>query len=155
MRFARDWVPVLLWMGAIFYGSSRPTLPGPLGQQDPMGELLRAAIHIAEYAVLSALTYRAAMGTAVGRDLALAWSSPHFGRSPDARLLIAVLAISFGYALFDELHQSFVPGRCFSLVDLGLDAVGIVGGVSLASRWRGWLARPSGGGAGPDPNRQV
>lgn len=155
MRFVRGWVPVLLWMGAIFYGSSRPTLPGPLGQQNPTGELLRAAIHIAEYAVLSALTYRAATVTAGRRDTAPAWCGPHLGQSQDVRLVVAILAISFGYALFDELHQSFVPGRCFSPADLGLDAVGIVGGMSIAPRWRGWLARLAGRGANSGPHRQL
>jgi len=35
------------------------------------------------------------------------------------------------YALFDEIHQMFVPGRAFQLFDLSLDAVGIILGLGI------------------------
>ena len=55
----RDWLPVLLWMAAIFWGSSRSTLPGPWGSREPWSNALGMATHMAEYAILAALTYRA------------------------------------------------------------------------------------------------
>ena len=46
-----------------------------------------------------------------------------------------VFPVIFGgcmlYALSDEFHQLFVPGRAFQLSDLGLDAVGISAGLLL------------------------
>lgn len=42
----------------------------------------------------------------------------------------AVLSIlfSFLYAVTDELHQLFVPGRAFQLIDLAVDLTGIIVG---------------------------
>jgi len=34
--------------------------------------------------------------------------------------------ICFIYACTDEIHQYFVPGRAFELVDIGLDTLGSV-----------------------------
>jgi VanZ family protein len=33
--------------------------------------------------------------------------------------------ISFGYAITDEIHQLYVPGRAFQLIDLTVDLLGI------------------------------
>lgn len=45
------------------------------------------------------------------------------------------LAFSFLFALSDEIHQYFTPGRSFQLSDLGLDmcgvAIGCAGGIVL------------------------
>ena len=39
--------------------------------------------------------------------------------------LLCVL-FSFGYAITDEIHQIFVPGRTFQLIDLTVDLGGII-----------------------------
>jgi len=135
-------------MAAIFYGSSRPTLPGPLADRTVWGDLLRGAVHVTEYAILAVLTYRAAVVSAARRHVATANSAPCSHRSPDARLLISVLTIAAGYALFDELHQSFVPGRCFSLVDLALDIAGAALGLGLMTRFAELVGQASGGQRG-------
>ncbi len=44
--------------------------------------------------------------------------------------LLSVL-LSFGYAITDEIHQIFVPGRSFQLTDLAVDFGGIVLGVAV------------------------
>ena len=36
-----------------------------------------------------------------------------------------------GFALTDELHQNFVPGRVVSLVDVGADGIGIGLGIAV------------------------
>ncbi len=36
------------------------------------------------------------------------------------------IIISFAYALFDEIHQYFVPGRTSSIFDVVIDIFGIV-----------------------------
>jgi VanZ family protein len=38
------------------------------------------------------------------------------------------------YGVFDEWHQSFVPGRYASLTDVALDVAGAVLGIWLAAR---------------------
>ena len=40
------------------------------------------------------------------------------------------------YAISDELHQHFVPGRVGSPLDVAIDAVGVVAGVVLWQRYR-------------------
>jgi VanZ family protein len=48
------------------------------------------------------------------------------------------------FALSDEWHQSFVPGRFFSMVDLASDSVGVSLGIGLHEGLRvGWAAGPA------------
>jgi len=100
------WLPALLWMGWIFWLSSQTALPPPPGIS-----YTRAALagHFALYAALTCL-------------LLIAVGSPR-GASPQ---LTAALLIAIGYALSDELHQSFVPGRDAALEDLLVDALGVL-----------------------------
>jgi len=108
------WLPVVVWAGLIFSLSSVPDLGTGLGGWDLV---LRKLGHAAEYAVLGALLARA-----VGR----AW--PAF-------------ALGLLYAISDEAHQAFVPGRQGAPLDVTIDAVGVACGVLL---WRS-LARRRGG----------
>jgi VanZ family protein len=108
------WAPVVLWAGLIFALSSIPDLGTGLGTWDLV---LRKLAHIAEYAILGALVYRAV------------------GREP-----IAIALASF-YAATDEVHQNFVSGREGSPVDWAVDTVGVFAGVLLLSRARTWASR--------------
>lgn len=102
------WLPVVLWMGLIFFLSSQPHLPRyPTPSIDL---LLNRVAHLFEYAVLAILLHRA-VGDESGR-----WA-----------LLIGGL-----YALSDELHQSFVPGRNAELLDLAFDVLGVILGLYIA-----------------------
>lgn len=102
--FVRNWLPVLLWAGLIFALSSVPDLGTGLGGWDLV---LRKIAHVAEYAVLGALLARAT-----------------------ARANLA-FALGTLYAISDEIHQSFVPGRAGSPLDVAIDAVGVTIGVAL------------------------
>ena len=78
--------------------------------------------HVMEYALLTALLYRALRAKLEMRS-ALAWS--------------AILA--FGYACSDEYHQSFVPGRGGKWTDVAIDTIGVTLVeiiVVLLSRWK-------------------
>ena len=108
-RLLTVWLPVLLWAAVIFTLSSIPSLATGLGTWDT---ILRKAAHVAEYAVLGGLLYRA------------------LGREPLA------LAAGIAYAATDELHQSFVRGRHGSPVDVAIDAVGIAAGMLVWLRLR-------------------
>ena len=102
--FLRNWLPVLIWAGLIFGFSSVPDLGTGLGGWDL---LLRKIAHAAEYAVLGALLARAT------------------GRAGLAFVLGSL------YALSDEIHQSFVPGRVGAPLDVAIDTVGVAVGVAL------------------------
>ena len=45
------------------------------------------------------------------------------------------LLITMAYGIFDEFHQSFVPGRDASIMDVGLDFVGCIAGAFIY-RWK-------------------
>jgi VanZ family protein len=108
-RLLTVWLPVLIWAAVIFTLSSVPSLSTGLGTWDT---ILRKGAHLAEYAVLGGLLYRA-----LGRE-ALA------------------LAVGIAYAATDELHQYFVRGRHASPVDVAIDAVGVAVGMLIWLRLR-------------------
>jgi VanZ family protein len=111
----RRWGPVVAWAALIFALSSIPSLGTGLGTWDLV---LRKIAHATEFAILAALLVRALRHTG--------WA----------------VAIGLAYAVSDEIHQSFVSGRQGALRDVGIDAVGVVVGAVLASRW--WRDDPSG-----------
>jgi len=45
--------------------------------------------------------------------------------------IIASILISFIYILTDEIHQTFIPGRTFELLDIGLDLAGSIVGIYI------------------------
>jgi VanZ family protein len=103
----RLWLPAVAWAALIFVFSSIPDLGTGLGGWDLA---LRKVAHAAEFAVLGALLARAT------------------GRVGFAVLLGVV------YAAFDEVHQSFVPGRMGSPLDVAIDAVGVGLGILVWQR---------------------
>lgn len=108
------WGPAVAWMGVLFYLSSRPSLPQ---LEDPWwNTLFRKGGHFGAYALLAWLDLRAlAAGRRVGRaTYVTAW-------------VLAVL-----YAVIDELHQGFTPGRHPTLMDVLIDAAGATAGLFLA-----------------------
>jgi VanZ family protein len=72
-------------------------------------QLARKLAHVAEYAILSYLWFKA---LSQGRRT---WSS---------RWALWALGLSISYALLDEYHQAFVPSRTASLMDVGIDSLG-------------------------------
>ena len=117
LRLAGYWGPVVLWMGLLFYLSSRPTLPG---FTDPIWDLLlKKSGHAVAYAVLSCLSLRAL------------WQ----GREMTSLQYVGAWGIAVLYAITDEIHQGFVPGRHPALMDWIIDAIGAVLGLLLAARW--------------------
>jgi VanZ family protein len=105
---ARTWLPALAWAAVIFALSSVPSLDTGLGVWDLV---LRKLAHFVEFAVLGAL-------------LARALAEPY-----------AFLA-SVGYAVLDEVHQSFVPGRAGTPRDVVIDVLGVAAGILAWQRVR-------------------
>ena len=100
-KFIGRWGPVLLWAGVIFTLSSIPTFPKVAVVWWDF--ILKKSAHVIEYAIFYRFLYRA------------------LPRRP-----ILVLIISIIYALSDEFHQSFVPGRTSKLTDVGFDTLGMI-----------------------------
>ena len=106
-RVVFAWLPVVAWAAFIFALSSISDLGTGLGGWDLF---LRKSAHMLEYAILGALLARALLGTTSWWGW-LAW------------------LVGATYAVSDELHQHFVPGRQASIVDVVIDAVGVAVGV--------------------------
>lgn len=106
------WAPALLVMAAIFAFSSLPSADIP--KFDIWDTFVKKGGHMAGYALLAGAYARGLEGRP--KALWLAW-------------IFAVI-----YALTDELHQTFVPGRHGSLLDVLIDATGAGLGL-LALTW--------------------
>ncbi|UCC62920.1 MAG: VanZ family protein [Anaerolineae bacterium] len=110
------WLPLVTWMGAIFWFSAQPQ---PLGYLASWLESLAGIVgHLVGYAGLVLFWWRA-----------LAAHSASARRMRGLAFLLTVL-----YAVSDEYHQSFVPGRTATLADLFIDAAGAVLGLWLVYR---------------------
>ena len=145
--FFKYWLPVVLWMGLIFSAStdamsSRRTsrIIGPLlrwlnpNVSDETIRAVQAVIrkggHVAEYAILAVLLWRARRKP-FKNDLR-PWS---WGEAARAVFYAGL------YAASDEFHQGFVPSREASVWDALLDTVGAAGGLWLLWRLGRWRRR--------------
>ncbi len=103
------WLPLLLWMGLIFVVSGRAKSEIPdYGTWDLF---VKKAAHFSAYGVLALL----ALWALRPEDWKVDWGIRPFIFA----FLIAVL-----YAISDEFHQTFVPGRNGTLLDIGIDTLG-------------------------------
>jgi VanZ family protein len=112
----RWWLPLIIYMVVIFWISSRAV-------PKTMLEIPDSLLHFGAYFLLGILAVRAFAGGLV---------------EPPRRLwLWCGLAVSFVYALTDEWHQSFVPGRHASGADIIADLLGVLAaGLGLSLFWR-------------------
>ena len=100
-------------MAAIFYVSSLPDLRVP--------ETFAVSGHSLAYLALAVLLVRA-----------LAGGLP---RRIGVRVGAMALGIAVAYAVSDELHQSFVPGRDASAYDVITDTIGALAGTMGCWAW--------------------
>lgn len=118
------WLPVVAWMGLIFALSAQPDLPHPdMGWAD---FLVSSLAHAFVFGVLALLWTRA-----LGHRSHVAWLA---------------FFLTMLYAVSDEFHQAFVPGRVPDVWDLLCDGVG-AGLVLLGWAW--WRERRWSGLKGP------
>ncbi|MGE5544823.1 MAG: VanZ family protein [Bacillota bacterium] len=133
------WVPVVLWMMLIFFFSSQSATEsagismkitqaflGFINQVVPvfgsgtidysyLNHVVRKLAHFSLYMVLGILSARALR------------KSGMTGWKP----LIAAVLICVLYAVTDELHQVFVPGRSGQISDVFIDSMGGLVGIFL------------------------
>ena len=109
------WLPALSWMALIWVlSSSTPDTIERTTSRLPSFLMLPTVGHVVEFAVLAVLLLRLVQSNTRRRREAV-WA---------ASALLALL-----YAGVDEMHQSFVPGRQASLIDVGYDALGAAAGL--------------------------
>jgi VanZ family protein len=114
MRTALRFLPAATATGLIFALSSQRQLPEPLGP-----DRTNVAGHFLVYTSLAVLLW---------------WALAH--REPTAGWpLTAAFLGAMAFALSDEWHQAFVPGRTPSLGDLGVDALGALCALVAAGLW--------------------
>lgn len=135
---ARRWAPVTVWMALIFAFSTdwfaapntsalfQPLLSWLLPGIAPetiqiVHAVLRKLGHLSEYFILAILL------TAAGQTQ---WPKQNRG----SRFLITVIFATL-YAISDEWHQSFVPSRSASAVDVMIDACGAICGAFWTLYW--------------------
>ena len=98
------WAPVLIYMAVLFFVSSLEQPMVPAGGDKPW--------HLIGYT---------GFGLVIARAFAGGFGHPVLLRT-------ALLAIVFGvaYAVTDEMHQMFVPGRSAEAADLLADSAGVI-----------------------------
>jgi len=100
-------------MAAIFYASSVSVPPIPSGTDKPL--------HALAYLGLAVVVVRAVVGGLPG------WI--------DLWVATTAVLITVGYAVTDEVHQMFVPGRSADVYDLLADAAGATAGTAACWAW--------------------
>jgi hypothetical protein len=119
------WLPVLAWLALIFWSSSRSSVPEPGKTIGLSRDITNYCAHALVFGVLVLLTWRlVAARTLHLPAVATLWSLPSAG-------IFAAL-----YAVSDEFHQRFVPGRSADVRDWLADVVGILVVLALLVWWR-------------------
>ena len=140
--FLKYWLPLLIWLGVIFVGStsvmsaehtSRYVVPFLLWLKPGMSPnaiwtilvVARKCAHVTEYAVLALLLWRALR------------SVPTLGRKTFTAFGAVLLCCAL-FAASDEFHQTFVKSRTPSIRDVFLDVggafLGLLIGATFARR---------------------
>ena len=127
-----SWTSVLLWMGVIFIFSAQTATDSstlssgitdwvfqliiniiPTFSSDVLHLLIRKLAHFSIYFVLGLLVFNALKSSTTKQKY---------------NILFALL-ISFLYAITDEIHQLFVPGRAGQALDVIIDSFGAITGI--------------------------
>jgi VanZ family protein len=108
------WGAFASYLALTFYLSSRTNVPGASLLPDYV-------LHAAEFAILAALLLQAVSGRILGGH----------GRGA----LWATFLFGAGYAVLDEVHQSFIPGRDASVRDAVVDVVATGLTVAALGAW--------------------
>ena len=116
-KFIRYWLPPILWMLVIFLMSSRSRVSVTQGFLTDY--IIFKSLHIIEYALLNVLLFRAFYFENHNISTSLKWS----------------ILFSIAYAFSDEFHQTGIPTRNGTTVDVFIDSIGIVG-VSLIIKYK-------------------
>ncbi len=102
-------IVVLIWMGVIFYASSLPgTATGP---NTPLWTFFLKTLHFVNFGVLALLFLALLKGKRRLADIGLT-------------VFLISLLFTIVYAMSDEYHQKFSPGRHPAVKDVVIDMLG-------------------------------
>jgi VanZ family protein len=144
--YLKYWWPVVIWAVVIFSASAdsksvqhSSRLIEPFVRwlvPDISDEGVRATVllvrktaHLVEYAIFAVLLWIGFRGS-VWPERPPRWSR---------RAAAAAIAGAILFAITDEIHQTFVPGRQGAVLDVIIDSIGAGGGIFacwLVGRWR-------------------
>ena len=110
------WLPVAVYMAAIYYSATVPAMPAPIENW-----FSDTVTHAGAYTVMAVLTLRA---TAQGR-----WSGVSRGA------IVAAFAISMLHGMSVEWIQMYLPEHFAEWRDVGNDAAGAAAGLGAAWAW--------------------
>lgn len=134
MRKIISWLLVVLWMALIFYLSHQPAtesnrLSTGITERvvdiiervtsdidfdvSNFNHILRKNAHLFAYLILGVLVSNALKGNGI----------------EGAKRILIALAICILYAISDEVHQLFIPGRAGQVRDVIIDSAGAVVGI--------------------------
>lgn len=135
------WGLALLWMAVIFAFSSQAN-SGAYTEaylQDANVPIRKLA-HMFEFAVLAVLYQTALAGSLMPQREAEQVKGAEQKPKNNLKNYLLAFALAVIYALSDEWHQAFVPGRSASLFDSGVDAIGALIGLSTVYWLRQFLS---------------
>jgi VanZ family protein len=113
--FVFYWLPVVVWMSFIFFWSARPQITtSTVAWQD---FTIKKSAHVFEYFILGILVYRSLIATT---------------NLTKKQAISAAVTWCLVYAVSDEFHQYFTPGRTPKLRDVVIDTVGGSAGVAIS-----------------------
>jgi len=107
------WSPAILWAALIAILSHQPTLPAP------SIPYIDKVFHAGEYGVLAFLWARAVFPLLRRQSAGMRWGYVVFG--------------CLLYAISDEMHQAFIPGRSCDPLDMAADVSGAFLAAIIAS----------------------
>jgi VanZ family protein len=110
------WLPVAVYMAAIYYGATMPVVPTPIGDW-----FSDTVMHAGGYTVLALLVLRATSGGT--------W------RGMTLRAMLAAFVIALLHGLSVEWIQMYVPTRFAEWRDVWNDAAGAAAGLGAAWAW--------------------
>ena len=112
----------LLYMAGIFCLSSIPDYGSANSSLNPLAWItpnVQNFLHLPVYAGLASLWF---------------WALRHWMTESGYRIVLTLI-VTVGFGLFDEWHQTFVPGRYGSLTDAGFNVIGAVMGLLVYRSW--------------------
>lgn len=128
------WMPVILWMLVIFYLSSQSA---DQSNQLSMGVTVRIyeAVNILlpklEVNVFNHMVRKYAHFFAYMILGILSVNALYLNGIKDRKAILYSFIISFLYAVSDEIHQIFVPGRAGQVMDVVIDSLGGIIGIAI------------------------
>ncbi|HHW45421.1 MAG TPA: VanZ family protein [Clostridiales bacterium] len=134
------WAAVIIWMAVIFFfsaqsGEQSSALSGGISEKlsnlmSPLIESLNWDTAKFEAGLESSLRNLAHCTIFFVLGVLLALTMQCYNISMPKRFLFSFF-ISLAYAVSDEIHQIFVPGRAFQLSDIAIDTAGALVGILL------------------------